>query len=88
MSGAKTRGGTFDLLITDIVMPGMKGHQVAKRLAEAGAVRRALFVSGYPEGFAKAGVTDRLDAWAFLSKPFSGKDLLRAVGELIGATGG
>jgi PAS domain S-box-containing protein len=82
---ARARGGTFDLLVTDIVMPGMKGHEVAKELAEAGSIRRALFVSGYPEGFDKVGVTDRLEAWAFLAKPFSGRDLLRAVGELLGA---
>jgi PAS domain S-box-containing protein len=61
----------FDLVLTDLVMPGMSGPQMVRRLRERRPALRALFTSGY---------TDRPDALppgaVFLSKPFSRHTLL------------
>jgi nitrogen-specific signal transduction histidine kinase len=43
-------GGTFDLLFTDVIMPGpMNGSQLAEALVKRGATPKVLFTSGYPE---------------------------------------
>ena len=40
-------GSTFDLLFTDVVMPGMNGHELAKRLIAGQPSLKVLFSSGY-----------------------------------------
>ena len=40
-------GRTFDLLFTDVVMPGMSGHELAKRLISGQPSLKVLFCSGY-----------------------------------------
>ena len=72
----------FDLLVSDIVMPGLGGHEVATRLAQDGVLDRALLISGYPEGLPDGGPEGLAD-WAFLAKPFTSHDLLEAVRRLI-----
>ncbi len=68
----------FDLLITDLVMPGMSGLELAKRLTERDPGLRVLLMSGYPR--------DRLleeDPFAaraaFIGKPFKPSDLSKEV---------
>jgi PAS domain S-box-containing protein len=75
---AMTYEGTFDLLVTDVVMPEMRGPELAEALARAGKVKRAVLFSGYPEGMREAGLRG-LERWELLSKPFTSKDLLAAV---------
>ena len=75
--------GTIDVLLSDIVMPGMRGHQLAETLATRGRIRRAVFFSGYPEGFEEEGL-GALERWEFISKPFTGVDLLGALGRVLG----
>jgi CheY-like chemotaxis protein len=70
--------GPFDLAVTDVIMPGIGGRELARRLAERQPGLRVLYVSGYAgEALALAGGIDRHEA--FLQKPFSERALLDAV---------
>jgi signal transduction histidine kinase len=70
------------LLITDIVMPGMYGRELAGILTAAHPGLRVLFVSGYTEnGVLRPGGLD--EGAAFLSKPFLPETLMRAVREVM-----
>ncbi|MHB0980066.1 MAG: hybrid sensor histidine kinase/response regulator [Thermoleophilia bacterium] len=79
------RGGEVDLLLTDLVMPGLRGEELWARLREVHPDVKALFMSGYP---ADDGVRSMIEsgALAFLAKPFSNEQLLRAVREAIGGS--
>jgi PAS domain S-box-containing protein len=66
----------IDLLLTDVVMPGMRGPQLAARLASTRPGLRVLLVSGYAEEIVEGG---RDDSVPFLAKPFSAESLLAAV---------
>ncbi len=66
----------IDLLLTDVVMPGMKGPDLAKRLKTLRPTTRVLLMSGYAaEVVTSADLKDAL----LLSKPFSPAALTRAV---------
>jgi PAS domain S-box-containing protein len=71
-----------DLLLTDVVMPGMSGKDLSHRLRERHGDLRVLFMSGYTDN-----VMDRygLDASgdSLLQKPFNGRELLTAVQEAL-----
>jgi PAS domain S-box-containing protein len=68
--------GTIDLLLTDVVMPGVSGLAVAKALATTGSAAPVLFMSGYSEEFA-AGTQDL--NLPLLQKPFTPARLVEAV---------
>ncbi len=70
--------GIFDLLVSDVIMPGMSGHELAIKLAELQPGLRTLYVSGYAgEALARSGGIDRSER--FLQKPFSERALLEHV---------
>jgi CheY-like chemotaxis protein len=72
--------GAIELLISDIVLPGMGGHQVAQRVRQLRPKIRVLFTSGYNrEAIAKA---DRGKVLYF-RKPFTGDALLKRVREVL-----
>ena len=65
---AETHPGPIHLLLTDVVMPGMGGPELAGRLAARRVDLRVLYVSGYPDG----GPGNLLQPGAaLLGKPFS-----------------
>ena len=66
-----------DVLVTDVVMPGMSGVELAVAARERRPDLPVVFVSGYT-GDAKIAASDD-PATAFLAKPFDGDALLRAV---------
>ncbi|HWK26646.1 MAG TPA: PAS domain-containing protein [Solirubrobacter sp.] len=66
-----------DVLVTDVVMPGMSGVELAVTARERRPGLPVVFVSGYTGDTSLAGSDD--PATAFLAKPFDGDDLLRAV---------
>jgi PAS domain S-box-containing protein len=67
--------GTIHLLLTDVVMPGLTGKQVAERVTELRPKIRVLYMSGYPESvITSQGVVQR--GIHLVSKPFVAADLL------------
>ena len=72
----------IDLLISDVVMPGLSGPEAADKLRQAHPRMRTLFMSGYPS---HAALPDRVAATpgAFLQKPFSAEALLARVTERL-----
>jgi two-component system, cell cycle sensor histidine kinase and response regulator CckA len=72
----------IDLLITDMVMPGITGQELAVRLRERRPNLRILYMSGYSDGAAlNSALSD--SSIRLLTKPFSRSALLRAVNELL-----
>jgi two-component system cell cycle sensor histidine kinase/response regulator CckA len=74
----KQQAGTIDLLISDVVMPGMDGPALLKEARPWLTKTRVMFISGYAErDLAKALEDDR--AISFLPKPFTLKQLAERV---------
>jgi len=78
----KENGGKIDLVLTDLVMPGMSGHELAGALAHIHPKVKMLFMSGYTEDSA-ARRDILLRGSAFLQKPFSVGDLSNAVQQAL-----
>ena len=79
---AAAHGGAIALAITDVVMPGMSGPEVAARLVALRPGLRVIFMSGYTdEAIGNAGVLDA--GTHFIQKPFSADALLRKVREVL-----
>ena len=77
------RNMTLKLLITDVVMPGLSGREVAQRLAATHLGLRVLYMSGHPDKrIARDGGLD--PGIDFLPKPFTTEELLRAVDGAVG----
>ncbi|MBU0678346.1 MAG: response regulator, partial [Verrucomicrobia bacterium] len=74
--------GRVDLLLTDVVMPGVDGVELAGRVRELRPDIRLLFASGYPqEQLARHGI-DRPDA-ELLKKPFDIRELGKALRRVL-----
>jgi two-component system cell cycle sensor histidine kinase/response regulator CckA len=73
----------IDLLLTDVVMPGLSGFALAAKVLELRAETRVLYISGYAaeydlirEGLSHSGKP-------FLLKPFTQIDLIGKIGEVL-----
>lgn len=74
--------GPIDLVITDVVMPGMNGRELAARLTDLVPDARVLFISGYTGGvLVEHGVLEA--GTEFLQKPFSPHRLTQKVREAL-----
>jgi len=74
--------GPIHLLITDVVMPGMSGRDLAERLLDSNPSMKVLYMSGYTANvIAHQGILD--EGVHFLSKPISSDELMRTVRLLL-----
>jgi CheY-like chemotaxis protein len=75
---ASEHAGEIDLLLTDVVMPQMSGHELADRLSESQPGLKILYVTGYSDDvILKRGV--EAGKAALVQKPFSSESLARGV---------
>jgi len=72
---------TIDILVTDVVMPRMRGPELARRLMHLNPGLKVVYVSGYLEPDETNG--DFLKEASFLNKPFSREMLVNQVGEAL-----
>jgi CheY-like chemotaxis protein len=74
--------GPIELLITDMVMPGISGQELARKMRGLREGIRVIYMSGYSEH--AAGEAAKCDAAAMvLTKPFSRAVLLRTVRDIL-----
>jgi len=76
----------IDLVLTDVLMPGMKGRELVERLTKLRAGIKVLYMSAYTEDAAiNIGVLS--PGTAFIEKPFSPDELANKVREVLSAGG-
>jgi signal transduction histidine kinase/ActR/RegA family two-component response regulator len=79
---ADGRTRPIDLLLTDVVLPGMNGREVADKLTIALPGLRVLFTSGYPsDTILRHGIAEARNA--FIQKPYLVDELARKIRELL-----
>ncbi len=82
IAAAERYGKPVDLLLTDVLMPGMNGRELARRLADAKLVTKTLYMSGYTDdavinhGVLEPGI-------AFIYKPFTVEALSAKLREVL-----
>jgi len=79
---AKEYAKSIDLLLTDVIMPGMNGHDLAIKLKELIPDLKCLFMSGYPnEMIAHDNLLD--ESTQFIQKPFSIREISAKVRNVL-----
>lgn len=87
VQAAEGHRGRIHLLLTDVVMPGLSGRDLANALVAKRPDLRVLLASGYTdEALRHHGMNDR--GFALLQKPFTPDVLTRKVREVLDAPGG
>ncbi|HIJ95439.1 MAG TPA: PAS domain S-box protein [Desulfuromonadales bacterium] len=75
--------GNVDLLLSDVIMPGMDGPLFYRRLLAQKADLKVLYMSGYTENVIKLqGLIDEIPP--YIQKPFTAQSLLKKVDDVIG----
>jgi DNA-binding NtrC family response regulator len=81
---ASNNTGKIDLLMTDVVMPGLNGRQLAQQITEMQPGVKCLYMSGYTANvIAHHGVLD--EGVHFIQKPFTVQELGRKVRDVLGS---
>ena len=86
LKAAEGHAGPIDLLMTDMVMPGMNGRQLAERLAEKRPGLKRLFMSGHAADTV-FGDNAFGDGAHFIQKPFAIRQVAEKVREALGDDG-
>ena len=83
LNAASATAKPFELLISDVVMPGMSGVELSRELLLRSPSLKVLLLSGYPGRNAPQGGEGSVD---YLAKPVTPKQLLDRVDQLLGST--
>ena len=88
LAASERMSDPVDLLVTDVIMPGMNGRELADRLTLRHPTMKTLFTSGYTaDVLGKHGVLD--EGIEFIAKPYGSEVILKKIRELFdGATEG
>jgi two-component system cell cycle sensor histidine kinase/response regulator CckA len=79
---SKRHSGSIDLLLTDVVLPGMNGRELAEQFRTLRPRIKVIYTSGYTQDIiASRGVLDR-DV-TYVHKPYSAEDIAGRVREAI-----
>lgn len=78
-------GSEIDMLLTDIVMPGMDGFELAKETKNRHNIYRVIYTSGYSENKIK-NKEIRLDESNFIKKPFTPEHMASKVRQILDTT--
>ncbi len=82
---AQSHDSSIDLLFTDVVMPGMRGWEIARRLRESRPETRVVFASGYPGERVDDDTRQEFVGEKILAKPFTPGELAWKIRETIDA---
>jgi len=74
---------SIDLIVTDVIMPGLSGHELVQHLQATRPATKVLYLSGYAEDAVSTPLTE--SPKAFLQKPFTLQNLSRKVREVLGS---
>ncbi|MFY9551189.1 MAG: PAS domain S-box protein, partial [Thermoanaerobaculia bacterium] len=86
IAAAKSFSGALDLLLTDVILPGVNGRELARVLSSTRPGLKVLYMSGYTDAaITQQGILE--PGTAFLSKPFAPDALARKVREVLDADG-
>ncbi len=83
---AVANGGEFDVVVSDVVMPGMDGPAMARAIRKANPSLPVLFMSGYAEEQLRNDID--ITDMHFIPKPFSVKQISEKVGAVLSAARG
>ena len=81
---ATAHPGSIDLLLTDVMMPGMTGVELAQRMRSLRSEVKTLYISGHP-GDTLGGLGFVPGEATFLPKPFASEALVQKVREVLDA---
>ena len=76
------KDGSFDVLVTDVMMPGLTGDELARLLRQSDRGLKVLYLTGYSDRLFR----EKTGLWAdeaFLEKPFTSKGLREALSLLV-----
>lgn len=83
----REQGDRIDVVLLDVMMPGMTGHDALPAIRDLVPTMPVVFFSGYDRSEVAAHLDDPVAPTTFLPKPFGNQDLVDAIAEAIDGSG-